>query len=122
MPEDQESDFKSPTRRKFLQNTGSTAVALVIGAHSPANAGATVVDNAAPQTTDGASIAGAIPITLRSNGKDRQNPKNGKSQSTQPHFLYLQYAWKNSLSFAIYLPKKDEKWSMSEKRAPGRWS
>ena len=72
MPEDPESDFKNPTRRKFLQNTGSTAVALVIGAHSPANAGATAVDNAAPQTTDGAGIAGAIPITLRINGKDRQ--------------------------------------------------
>ena len=72
MPEDPESDFKNPTRRKFLQNTGSTAVALVIGAHSPANAGATAVDNTAPQTTDGASIAGAIPITLRINGKDRQ--------------------------------------------------
>ena len=72
MPEDPESDFKNPTRRKFLQNTGSTAVALVVGAHSPVSAGTTAVDNAAPQTTDGASIAGAIPITLRINGKDRQ--------------------------------------------------
>src|SRR3954447_8810918 len=75
MPEDPDSDFKTPTRRKFLQHTGSTAVALVIGAHSPVNAGTTAMDNAAPQTGEtaqGASIAGAIPITLRINGKDRQ--------------------------------------------------
>jgi len=71
MPEDPDSDFKNPTRRKFLQNTGSTAVALVIGASTPVPAATTAVENA-PQTTDGASIAGAIPITLRINGKDRQ--------------------------------------------------
>ena len=72
MPEDPESDFKNPTRRKFLQNTGSTAVALVIGASTAAPAATTAVENAAPQTADGANIAGAIPITLRINGKDRQ--------------------------------------------------
>jgi xanthine dehydrogenase YagT iron-sulfur-binding subunit len=72
MPEDPESDFKNPTRRKFLQNTGSTAVALVIGASTPAPAATTTVENAAPQNADARSIAGAIPITLRINGKDRQ--------------------------------------------------
>jgi xanthine dehydrogenase YagT iron-sulfur-binding subunit len=73
MPEDPESDFKNPTRRKFLQNTGSTAVALVIGASTPVPAATTAGEDAvAQQSADGTGIAGAIPITLRINGKDRQ--------------------------------------------------
>ena len=72
MPDDQESDLIHPTRRKFLQSTGSTAVAMVIGANVPAQASTTPVENATPQSAGAASIAGAIPITLRINGKDRQ--------------------------------------------------
>jgi xanthine dehydrogenase YagT iron-sulfur-binding subunit len=72
MPDDQESDLIHPTRRKFLQSTGSTAVAMVIGASGPAHASTTPVENAAPQSAEAPNIAGAIPITLRINGKDRQ--------------------------------------------------
>jgi xanthine dehydrogenase YagT iron-sulfur-binding subunit len=72
MPDDQESDLIHPTRRKFLQSTGSTAVAMVIGASGPAHASTTTVENAPPQSAGAASIAGAVPITLRINGKDRQ--------------------------------------------------
>ena len=71
MPDDQESDLTHPTRRKFLQSTGSTAMALVIATSGPAHA-SEIPTEGAPQGADGASIAGAIPITLRINGKDRQ--------------------------------------------------
>lgn len=73
MPDDSELDLKHPTRRKFLQTTGTTAVAIVIGASGPAQANDTPTDAAGtPQSADGTNAIGAIPITLRINGKDRQ--------------------------------------------------
>lgn len=63
----------NPTRRAFLQTTGSTAaVAAVAGTFPmPPNASANAGD---PTTanTDGPTIEGAVPITLRINGKDRR--------------------------------------------------
>jgi len=74
MAADSEPDLKHPTRRKFLQTTGSTAVAIAIGASSPAHASNTSAESAAaaPQSADDANIKGTIPITLRINGKERQ--------------------------------------------------
>jgi xanthine dehydrogenase YagT iron-sulfur-binding subunit len=59
----------NPTRREFLVNTGSAAAAGVIGGYLPAHAAE------AGQSSSSAiepNIEGAVPITLRINGKDRQ--------------------------------------------------
>jgi xanthine dehydrogenase YagT iron-sulfur-binding subunit len=59
-----------PTRRKFLVNTGTAAAASVIAAYMPAHAAA--VSAAETATADAAvpAVEGAVPITLRINGKD----------------------------------------------------
>ena len=59
-----------PTRRKFLVNTGTAAAASVIAAYTPAHAAA--VSAAETATADAAvpAVEGAVPITLRINGKD----------------------------------------------------
>ena len=59
-----------PTRREFLITTGSAAAASVIGACLPAHAAAET-DQSGP-AAEGPRIEGAVPITLRINGKDRQ--------------------------------------------------
>jgi xanthine dehydrogenase YagT iron-sulfur-binding subunit len=58
-----------PTRREFLRNTGGTGAAAVIAGYAPVAAG-----QSSPQTAgaEGPNIEGAVPITLRVNGKDRQ--------------------------------------------------
>ena len=59
----------NPTRREFLVNTGSAAAASMIGGYMPVHAAE------ASQSGSGANepnIEGAVPITLRINGKDRQ--------------------------------------------------
>src|SRR6267142_1228837 len=61
MRDDPKSGPSDPTRREFLLTTGGTAAAAAIGGAAPAPA-----DNAA-----GPKIEGAVPITLRINGKDR---------------------------------------------------
>ncbi len=71
MPDDPHSGRQSPTRREFLLITGSSAAATVIGACLPADAISTA-EQAAVETAEQANIAGAVPITLRINGKDRQ--------------------------------------------------
>ncbi|HEX4603878.1 MAG TPA: 2Fe-2S iron-sulfur cluster-binding protein [Candidatus Angelobacter sp.] len=58
-----------PTRREFLVNTGSAAAATVVGACLPVHAHATGQSGPA---VNGPNIEGALPITLRINGKDRQ--------------------------------------------------
>src|SRR5262245_6678589 len=55
------------TRRAFLQTTGSTAAAAVIAGYSTPGQSASPADMA-----DGPHIKGAVPITLRVNGTDRQ--------------------------------------------------
>ena len=63
----------SPTRRTFLLSTGSTAAATVIAACVPALANDTAEQSvSAAASADGPNIEGAVPITLRINGKDHQ--------------------------------------------------
>ena len=59
-----------PNRRQFLLTTSSTVAAGVFAAYTPAQA--TVVHERAAEQTPGAASAGAVPITLRINGKDHQ--------------------------------------------------
>src|SRR5688572_17290160 len=61
MPDDPRSGPSDPTRREFLWTTGGTAAAAALAAAAPGHA-----------TTAGPNIEGAVPITLRINGKDRQ--------------------------------------------------
>ena len=73
MQDDPKSDPSNPTRRAFLRSTGSTAAAVVIGMSGPAQLNITPVESvSAAEISDGPNIDGAIPITLRINGKDRQ--------------------------------------------------
>jgi xanthine dehydrogenase YagT iron-sulfur-binding subunit len=71
MPDDPPSDPSKPTRRAFLRTTGTTAAAAVITACVPARpngtAGQTPAHAAAADTP---GIEGAVPITLRINGKN----------------------------------------------------
>jgi xanthine dehydrogenase YagT iron-sulfur-binding subunit len=62
----------SPTRRKFLLTSGTSVAASLVAAYVPASAkGAPAGTDLAP-TTAGPNIEGAVPITLRINGKDHQ--------------------------------------------------
>jgi xanthine dehydrogenase YagT iron-sulfur-binding subunit len=73
MQDDPKSGPSNPTRRAFLRSTGSTAAAVVIGMSGPAHLNITPVESAsAAEIGDGPNIYGAVPITLRINGKDRQ--------------------------------------------------
>jgi xanthine dehydrogenase YagT iron-sulfur-binding subunit len=58
---------RSPlTRRAFLWTTGGTAAAAIMAGYSTPGQSASAADMA-----DGPHIAGAVPLTLRINGKDR---------------------------------------------------
>jgi xanthine dehydrogenase YagT iron-sulfur-binding subunit len=66
MRDDPQSSQPNPTRRAFLLNTGGTAAAAVVAAYAPEHA-----QSGSPEAiADGPDIPGAVPITLRINGKD----------------------------------------------------
>jgi xanthine dehydrogenase YagT iron-sulfur-binding subunit len=73
MQDDPPKETWIPTRRAFLQTTGGATAAMMIGGYSREGP-----ESAAGQSTppaacaEGPNIAGAVPITLRINGKDRQ--------------------------------------------------
>jgi len=62
-------DDLPPTRRTFLRTTGNTAAAAMMAGCAPSQAN-TAEPSAA--LADGPTIEGAVPITLRINGQDRQ--------------------------------------------------
>src|SRR5947209_15946461 len=70
MPDDPKSGPLDPTRRKFLKTSGSTAAATIIASYVPAHAAAH--QSSAVAAAEAPSIEGAVPITLRINGKDHQ--------------------------------------------------
>jgi xanthine dehydrogenase YagT iron-sulfur-binding subunit len=73
MRENPQSGLSNPTRRAFLLTTGSTAAATIIAACVPAQANtAAGQSGSAAASADGPNIEGAVPITLRINGKDHQ--------------------------------------------------
>jgi xanthine dehydrogenase YagT iron-sulfur-binding subunit len=73
MPEDPQSSPRNPTRRSFLRSTGETATAAVMAVWAPA-ASSSAAEPSASLTAivDPPSIPGAVPLTLRINGKDHQ--------------------------------------------------
>jgi xanthine dehydrogenase YagT iron-sulfur-binding subunit len=70
--DDRESFPAGPTRRKFLLTSGTSVAASLVAAYVPAAAkNAAGVTDSAPLSA-GPSIEGAVPITLRINGKDHK--------------------------------------------------
>lgn len=61
---------QNPTRREFLSAGGSTAAAALISTYAPLPVNAS--ENTGMTGANTAKIEGAVPITLRINGKDRQ--------------------------------------------------
>ena len=73
MPDDDaQSGPSNPTRRSFLLTTGTTAAATAIAACVPGLANSTTEQSVSGLASDGPNIEGAVPITLRINGKDHQ--------------------------------------------------
>jgi xanthine dehydrogenase YagT iron-sulfur-binding subunit len=73
MRDDSPSSPSNPSRRGFLGATGSTAAAVVIGGCETVQADRiTGASGSGDAILDEPNIEGAVPITLRINGKDRQ--------------------------------------------------
>jgi xanthine dehydrogenase YagT iron-sulfur-binding subunit len=73
MGDDPHSSSSNPTRRAFLRTTGDTAAAAVIAACAPGYANSAPEQSAsAAASADAPNIAGAVPVTLRINGKEHQ--------------------------------------------------
>ncbi|HEY6045420.1 MAG TPA: 2Fe-2S iron-sulfur cluster-binding protein, partial [Pyrinomonadaceae bacterium] len=64
------SRLPSPTRRKFLLTSGSGVAASIVAGYVPALAKDAVVDSDSVPTNAVPNIEGAVPITLRINGKE----------------------------------------------------
>ncbi|MEA3108795.1 MAG: xanthine dehydrogenase YagT iron-sulfur-binding subunit [Gammaproteobacteria bacterium] len=62
----------SPTRRKFLLTSGSSVAASLVAAYVPAAAKSVAGGSDSAPTSAGPNIEGAVPITLRINGKDHK--------------------------------------------------
>ena len=59
-----------PTRRKFLLTSGTSVAASLVAAYVPASAKSAAGGSDAVPTSVAPTIEGAVPITLRINGKD----------------------------------------------------
>ena len=62
----------NPTRRKFLLTSGSGVAASLVAGYMPALANDGAADSESALSSSGPNIEGAVPITLRINGKDHQ--------------------------------------------------
>jgi xanthine dehydrogenase YagT iron-sulfur-binding subunit len=73
MRNDPPSGSSDPTRREFLRTTGGTAAAAAMGMYSVTHLTSAAAQSDPPTAiAEGAPIEGAVAITLRINGKDRQ--------------------------------------------------
>jgi xanthine dehydrogenase YagT iron-sulfur-binding subunit len=73
MPDDPPSSPSIPSRRAFLRTTGGSAAAAVIAGCAPAQPNSALKQGGSPaEIADGPNIEGAVPITLRINGRDHQ--------------------------------------------------
>ena len=70
--DDPKSRPPSPTRRKFLLTSGSSVAAGLVAGYVPAFAKSAGAESDSAATSTGSNIEGAVPITLRINGKDHQ--------------------------------------------------
>ena len=72
MRENPRSGPLDPTRREFLLTTGGTASAAAMATCAPALANRAAAQSGSSATLDGPTIKGAVSVTLRINGTDRQ--------------------------------------------------
>ena len=70
--DDPKSRPPSPSRRNFLLTSGSSVAASLVAAYVPASAKSAAGGTDAASTSAGPRIEGAVPITLRINGKDHK--------------------------------------------------
>jgi xanthine dehydrogenase YagT iron-sulfur-binding subunit len=70
--DDPKSRPPGSTRRKFLLTTGSGVAASVVAGYMPALATDVAAESDSALATARPNIEGAVPITLRINGKDRE--------------------------------------------------
>ena len=70
--DDTQSCPPDPTRRKFLLTTGTSVAASMVAAYVPALANSASGESASASAGPGPNIEGAVPITLRINGKDHE--------------------------------------------------
>src|SRR5713101_4713724 len=70
MQDDPPSGSSKPTRRAFLRTTGTSAAAAVVAASVPGSAVSAPQAPSPAGVADGPHLQGAVPITLRINGKD----------------------------------------------------
>ncbi len=70
--DDPKSRPPSPTRRKFLLTSGSSVAASLVAVYVPALAERAAEESHTDLTSAGPNIEGAVPITLRINGKDHK--------------------------------------------------
>ena len=68
--DDSSSGVTDPNRREFLLNAGSTMAGGVIAACAPAYASSTAAPTQEAVRHEHSASEGAVPITLRINGKD----------------------------------------------------
>jgi xanthine dehydrogenase YagT iron-sulfur-binding subunit len=72
MPDEPPSSPSNPSRRTFLRTTGDAAAAAVAAACAPAQANGPSPVQLPAAGADGPNIPGAVPVTLRINGKDHK--------------------------------------------------
>src|SRR5437870_13918050 len=70
--DDPKSRPPSPSRRNFLLTSGSSVAASLVAAYVPASAKSVAGESDSAPTSAGPNIEGAVPLTLRINGKDHQ--------------------------------------------------
>ena len=68
--DDLKSQPPDPTRRKFLLTTGSGVAATMVASYAPSLANSAAGESDSTMTTNAPNIDGAVPITLRINGKE----------------------------------------------------
>ena len=68
--DDLKSEPPDPTRRKFLLATGSGVAATVVASYAPSLANSAAGESDSLMTNNAPNIEGAVPITLRINGKE----------------------------------------------------
>jgi len=70
--DDLQSSPPDPTRRKFLLTTGTSVAASLAAAYVPALANSAAGESGSASAGAELNVEGAVPITLRINGKDHQ--------------------------------------------------
>ena len=70
--EDSKQRPLDPTRRKFLITSGSSVAAGLVAGYVPARAKDVAAESDPDSSSAGPNIEGAVPITLRINGKDHK--------------------------------------------------